>query len=153
MASGRPNQMIPATTVATRIRQERLSAMKARHAAPAPTRPIGSYPVTYDVVARSPTNCRGEPISATGGYPCHLQKQKTCVGPMSTQTSQNLTICAALPLMPTAGGHCDTSTIRKQTNRNDAVLAAKAEISRRRSLKKQREEQTAHLYFRESSSR
>ena len=81
------------------------------------------------------------------------KKQRTCAGPMSTQTSQHLTICAALPLMPKSGEHCDTSTIRKQTNRNDAVRAAKAEISRRRSLKKQREEQTAHLYFRESSSR
>ena len=71
------------------------------------------------------------------------KKQKTLVGPMNTQTAQHLTICAALPLMPTAGAHCDASTSRKQPNRDDAVRLAKAKISRRRSLKKQREAQKA----------
>jgi hypothetical protein len=72
------------------------------------------------------------------------KKQKTLVGPMNTQTTRHLTICAALPLMPTAGARCDASPSQKQPDRNDAVRLAKAKISRRRSLKKQREAQKAY---------
>lgn len=95
--------------------------------------------------AQSRTGDRSEPTSATGGFPMSpAKRQKALVGPMNTQTARHLTICAALPLIPTPGARCDASPSRKQPNRNDAVRFAKAKISRRRSLKKQREAQKAH---------
>jgi hypothetical protein len=70
-------------------------------------------------------------------------REKKSVGPMSIQPGRYVTICPALPLMPTAGEPSETPPSRKRDTRSDAVRVAKAKISRRRSLKKQREAQKA----------
>jgi hypothetical protein len=72
-------------------------------------------------------------------------REKKSVDPMSIQPGRYVTICPALPLMPTAGEPSETPTSRKRDTRSDAVRVAKAKISRRRSLKKQREAQKAHI--------
>jgi hypothetical protein len=70
-------------------------------------------------------------------------KQQKSAGPMSNQRVGDVGICPALPLMPTAGGPSEVTTSRTRATREDAVRIAKAKISRRRSLKMQREAQKA----------
>jgi len=69
-------------------------------------------------------------------------RQQKSVGPMSNQRAHDLAICPGLPLMPTALRPSEGLS-RKLATREDALRIAKAKISRRRSLKMQREAQKA----------
>lgn len=82
-------------------------------------------------------------------------REQQSIGPMSTQRAHGFAICPALPLMPTtAAGPSEVPTSRKRPTREDAVRIAKAKISRRQSLRMQREAQKARMaYLRESISR
>ena len=61
---------------------------------------------------------------------------------MSNQRARDFAISPALPRMPTATSEtAEAPASRKPATREDAVRMAKAKISRRRSLKMQREAQ------------
>lgn len=61
---------------------------------------------------------------------------------MSNQRARDFAISPALPLMPTAASEAaEAPASRKLATREDAVRMAKAKISRRRSLRMQREAQ------------
>jgi hypothetical protein len=65
----------------------------------------------------------------------------TPTGPMSTQPVGRGAIMPtqALPMMPTAGKAMKAPEPKKQPTRTEAVRAAKAKITRRESLRKQRD--------------
>jgi hypothetical protein len=60
---------------------------------------------------------------------------------MSNQRAQDFAISPALPRMPTTSEPAEAPASLKQATREDAMRFAKAKISRRRSLKMQREAQ------------
>jgi hypothetical protein len=68
-------------------------------------------------------------------------REQKSVGPMSTQRAQDFVISPALPRMPTASEPAEAPASLKRATREDAMRLAKAKISRRRSLKMQREAQ------------
>jgi hypothetical protein len=67
--------------------------------------------------------------------------KRTSTGPMNTQQIQIAPICPGLPLMPIAGDEPKASKSRKRAAGMDAAAKAEAMITRRKSLKKQREGQ------------
>lgn len=75
--------------------------------------------------------------SALSGMP----KDKSISGPMRTQSIAREATAAtpALPMMPTAGKQKKPARPKPQPTRTDGVRVAKAKISRRNSLRKQRE--------------
>ena len=68
-------------------------------------------------------------------------REQKLVGPMSNQRARDFAISPALPLMPTASEAAEAPASRKPATREDAVRMVKAKISRRRSLRMQREAQ------------
>jgi hypothetical protein len=71
-----------------------------------------------------------------------MPKDKSIAGPMRTQSIERAATAAtpALPMMPTAGKLKKPARAKPpQPTRNDGVRVAKAKISRRNSLRKQRE--------------
>jgi hypothetical protein len=73
------------------------------------------------------------------------KSKPTVTGPMSTQPVQIAAICPSLPLMPIVGDGSKTFKPRKRAPGMDAAANAEATITRRKSLKKQREGQKASL--------
>jgi hypothetical protein len=71
------------------------------------------------------------------------ESKPTPTGPMSTQPVGRGAIMPtqALPMMPTAGKATTAPQPKKQPTRTEAVRAAKAKITRRESLRKQRDAQ------------
>jgi hypothetical protein len=68
-------------------------------------------------------------------------REQKSVGPMSNQRAQDFAISPALPRMPTASEPAEVPASLKRATREDAIRLAKAKISRRRSLRMQREAQ------------
>jgi hypothetical protein len=71
-----------------------------------------------------------------------MSKSKpTPTGPMRTQPIQNGSTMPTqvLPMMPTVGEQRKTPQPKKEPTRMEAIRAAKARITRRSSLQKQRE--------------
>ncbi len=70
-----------------------------------------------------------------------MPKDTSISGPMRTQSIERATTAAtpALPMMPTAGKLKKPFRPKPQPTRTDGVRVAKAKISRRNSLRKQRE--------------
>jgi hypothetical protein len=85
----------------------------------------------------------GRTNSASSRCVVMRHRQQKSVGPMSNQRAHDFAICSTLPLMPTALRPSEGPTSPKRATREDAVRIAKAKISRRRSLKMQREAQKA----------
>jgi hypothetical protein len=69
------------------------------------------------------------------------RSKPTVTGPMSTQSVQTTAICPSLPLMPIAGDGRKTFKPRKRAPGMGAAAKAEATMTRRKSLKKQREGQ------------
>jgi hypothetical protein len=71
------------------------------------------------------------------------ESKPTHTGPMSTQPLRRGAIMPtqALPIMPAAGKATTAPQPKKQPTRTEAVRAAKAKITRRESLRKQRDAQ------------
>jgi hypothetical protein len=67
--------------------------------------------------------------------------KRTSTGPMDTQQIQIASICPGLPLMPIVGDEPKASKPRERAPERDAAAKADATITRRKSLKKQREGQ------------
>jgi hypothetical protein len=74
-------------------------------------------------------------------------------GPMNMQPEHDASISPSLPLMPTLGETQKAPTTQKRPATRDAVRAAKARITRLRSLQKQRDAQMPNRQDRESDSR
>jgi hypothetical protein len=70
-----------------------------------------------------------------------MPKSKPPVGPMRTQNPERGSTLATpvLPLMPAAGNVKKTVQPKQTATRADGVLVAKAKITRRNSLRKQRD--------------
>jgi hypothetical protein len=126
--SGRPCQPIADTIVPGRRLYFRLDKALMRPQARKPPPEVKS-------------GGRTNPVSSRCVVMRH-RRQKS-VGPMSNQRAHDFAICPALPLMPTALRPSEGPTSRKRATREDALRIAKAKISRRRSLKMQREAQKA----------
>jgi len=71
------------------------------------------------------------------------KRKPTSAGPMDMQPVAHGSTAATplLPMMPAAGEPPKKSVPKKQPTRTEAVRAAKARISRRNSLRKQRQAQ------------
>jgi hypothetical protein len=71
------------------------------------------------------------------------KSKPTLTGPMSTQPVERGSIMPtqALPMMPMAGKAMKAPQPKKQPTRTEAVRAARAKITRRESLRKQRDAQ------------
>jgi hypothetical protein len=70
-----------------------------------------------------------------------MPKDKSTAGPMRTQPIERASIIATpvLPMMPTAGKVKKAPQSKQKPTRTDGVRVAKAKITRRNSLRKQRE--------------
>jgi hypothetical protein len=70
-----------------------------------------------------------------------MPKNKPITGPMRTQPVQRASMMPTqvLPMMPTVGKVAKTPQPKPKTTRTEAVRVAKARITRRNSLRKQRE--------------
>jgi hypothetical protein len=70
-----------------------------------------------------------------------MAKSKSTTGPMRTQPGERTSIVPTqvLPEMPNTRNTARAAPPKQEPTRNDAVRAAKARISRRNSLHKQRE--------------
>jgi hypothetical protein len=70
-----------------------------------------------------------------------MPKDKSIAGPMRTQSIERAATAAtpALPMMPTAGKQKKPARPKPPPTRTDEVRVAKAKITRRNSLRKQRE--------------
>jgi hypothetical protein len=70
-----------------------------------------------------------------------MPKNKPITGPMRTQPVERASMMPTqvLPMMPTVGKVAKTPQPKQETTRTEAVRVAKARITRRNSLRKQRE--------------
>jgi hypothetical protein len=70
-----------------------------------------------------------------------MPKNKSIAGPMTTQPNQRDAIAATpvLPMMPAAGKPQQAAQPKPEPTRTEGVRVAKAKITRRNSLRKQRE--------------
>jgi hypothetical protein len=70
-----------------------------------------------------------------------MPKNKPTAGPMRTQPIERALILQTpvLPMMPTAGKAKTSTELKQKPTRADGVRAAKAKITRRNSLRKQRD--------------
>ena len=70
----------------------------------------------------------------------NMPKDKLTTGPMRTQPTERASIISTpvLPMMPTAGKLKKSAQPKPEPTRADEVRAAKARITRRNSLRKQR---------------
>jgi hypothetical protein len=70
-----------------------------------------------------------------------MPQDKPTIGPMRTQPLERASITPSqmLPMMPTVGTAKKASQTKQKPTRTEAVRAAKARITRRGSLRKQRE--------------
>jgi hypothetical protein len=70
-----------------------------------------------------------------------MPKNKPTTGPMRTQPIERASIMPTpvLPMMPTAGKARTTTEPKQRLSRADEVRVAKAKITRRNSLRKQRD--------------
>jgi hypothetical protein len=70
-----------------------------------------------------------------------MPKNKSTAGPMRTRPIERASIIATpvLPMVPTAGKLKKAPQPKQKPTRTDDVRAAKAKITRRNSLRKQRE--------------
>jgi hypothetical protein len=71
------------------------------------------------------------------------KSKPTSTGPMNMQPAEHGSIAPTplLPMMPTAGEQNNAPYPKKRPTRTEAVLIAKARITRRNSLRKQRQAQ------------
>src|SRR4051795_6351048 len=72
-----------------------------------------------------------------------LRRKSPMTGPMNVQPAAHgsRTPTQSQPMMPSAGKKPNTTVPKKQSTRTEALRAAKAGISRRNSLRKQRQAQ------------
>ena len=70
-----------------------------------------------------------------------MPKNKPTTGPMRTQPIERASIMPTpvLPMMPTAGKAKTPMELKQKPTRADGVRIAKAKITRRKSLRKQRD--------------
>jgi hypothetical protein len=70
-----------------------------------------------------------------------MSKDKPTAGPMRMQPIERASIIATpvLPMMPSAGKVMKASQPKQKSTRTDGVRVAKAKITRRNSLRKQRD--------------
>jgi hypothetical protein len=70
-----------------------------------------------------------------------MRKNKSIAGPMTTQPIERDAIVATpvLPMMPAAGKPKQAAQPKPEPTRTEGVRVAKAKITRRNSLRKQRE--------------
>ena len=70
-----------------------------------------------------------------------MPKSKPTIGPMRTQPGERTSIMPTqvLPAMPAAGRKAVAAQPKQEPTRGEAVRVAKARITRRNSLRKQRE--------------
>ena len=73
------------------------------------------------------------------------KRQPPVTGPMNMQPVEYAAISPALPLMPRPGQRKTGSAPQQRPARMDAIRKAKARVTRRASLLKQREGQKANL--------
>jgi hypothetical protein len=99
-------------------------------------RPFGQWPLGQS----TPTGCLG--LNELGSKELStMPKRKQPTGPMRTQPIERASIMPTqvLPMMPAAGKATKPSQPKQRPTRAEAVRAAKARITRRNSLRKQRE--------------
>jgi len=74
-------------------------------------------------------------------------RKSTSTGPMTMQPLERGSIMPTrgLPIMPTVGRAAETPQPKQEPTRTEAVRAAKARITRRNSLRKQRDAQKGNM--------